>query len=119
MGLIVSIILGLLALIIVNAILYALCRKWRWLRWVLPLIVGMVSFFVWGKWWLALLIYLFTFGILLSITETKDKRGRAIHCSNCAMICLILKRRHMRILGTIARSATMRLCCSSSDSTLL
>ena len=83
MGLIASIILGLLALIIVNTILYVLCRKWRWLRWVLPLIVGIVSFFVWGKWWLALLIYLFTFGILLSITETKDKRGRAIHCSNC------------------------------------
>lgn len=32
MGLIASIILGLLALIIVNTILYALCRKWRWVK---------------------------------------------------------------------------------------
>ncbi len=83
MGIIASIIVGLLALGLVNAILYALCRKWRWLRWVLPLIVGIVAFFVWGKWWLAILIYLFTLGCLLMLTETKDKNGRTIHCSKC------------------------------------
>lgn len=83
MEIVIRIIGGFVVLVVAYGIFYFLCRSFPWLRWVLALGLGLGSFFLWGIWWVSLLIAFFSLGLFFSLTATKTRRGNAIVCDNC------------------------------------
>lgn len=82
MGFIGSLLVGLIGLFVVAAIAYALCRWQPWLRFVIPLAVG-ISVGVSSAWWGGVIVFLILFGLLIRLTETKVHRGDATYTLRC------------------------------------
>lgn len=73
----------IIVFIVVIAVLCNLGRHYSWLRWALPLVIAIGTFILWGIWWISLIFFFFLFGLYLSFTETKTRRGNSVHCGKC------------------------------------
>ena len=73
----------IVVLIVIYGLFYGLCTRYPWIRFVLALAIGISTYFLWGIWWLSLLLFFMSFGIIISMTQTTTRRGTEIKCGEC------------------------------------
>lgn len=77
-------IVGALILFEILAIVFKkICQRIPGFRWILALILGVVSYVIWETIIVSVLVFIFSAGFFILITSASTKRGNHIRCHRC------------------------------------